>query len=349
MKKGLYILAAAMLFSCISAGGKTTVKVAERHILVNGKPYLIKGICYHPVPKGKKTRDFGTLTRDLALMTEAGVNTIRVYSPIDDRAVLDEIHAAGFKLIIGIGYDQGGCYDIRSGSFIDYVNAYKDHPAVLMWELGNECNFHPEVFDGDLGKWYEALNRSAEMIHQNDPAHPVTTAHGELPDDTALAACPNVDVWGMNVYRWDHPEDIFKEWALVSSKPMYLAEAGADSYMTAAGLGYEQGPNQRAQADANGKILDAVFSHQDICSGVALFAFSDEWWKAGSPDTQDAGDEAAWSGGVPYDGAANEDYWGIVDVDGNRKLTFAVVKEKYNAFPNEKEVAEEPVKESTSD
>ena len=178
------------------------------------------------------------------------------------------------------------------------------------------------------------------MIHQTDPSHPVTTAHGELPDDSALASCPNVDVWGMNVYRWDHPEDVFSEWAAVSPKPMYLAEAGADSYMTAAGLGYEQGPSQKAQADANGKILDSVFSHQDICSGVALFSFSDEWWKAGSPDTQDAGDEAAWSGGVPYDGAANEDYWGMVDIDRNKKLTFAVIKEKYTAFSNEKSVSE---------
>ena len=340
MIKMTHILAAAILCSCTAVGETNAVKISGRHILVNGAPYLIKGICYHPVPKGTNTRDFGNLAQDLALMVEAGVNTIRVYSPIDDKAVLDRIHAAGLKLIIGIGYDQGGHFDIRSGSFIDYVNTYKDHGSILMWELGNERNFHPEFFEGDLGNWYAALNRAAEMIHQNDPSHPVTTAHGELPDAAALAACPKVDVWGMNVYRWDHPEDVFAEWAAVSSKPMYLAEAGADSYMTTAGLGYEQGPNQRAQADANGKILDAVLSHQDICSGVALFSFSDEWWKAGSPATQDAGDEAAWSGGVPYDGAANEDYWGMVDIDRNKKLTFAVIQEKYNAFSNEKSVAE---------
>jgi hypothetical protein len=345
----MYILVAAMLSCCIAAGAENEVTVSGRHILVNGEPYLIKGICYHPVPKGERVRDFGSLTGDLALMVEAGINTIRVYSPIEDQAVLDEIHAAGLKVIVGFGYDQDGRFDIRSGSFLDYVNRCKEHPAILMWELGNEFNFHPEFFEGDLGNWYAALNRAAEMIHQNDPSHPVTTAHGELPDDTARASCPNVDVWGMNVYRWDHPEDVFAEWAAVSPKPMYLAEAGADSYMTAAGLGYEQGPNQRAQADANGKILDAVLSHQDICSGVALFAFSDEWWKAGSPATQDAGDEAAWSGGVPYDGAANEDYWGIVDIDRNRKRTFAVVKEKYTAFSNVKSVPEEPVGQNQSD
>jgi hypothetical protein len=340
MTKMIYILAVAVLCSCSTPYGKKEVKVTERHILVNSEPYLIKGICYHPVPKGTNVRDFVNLTEDLALMREAGINTIRIYSPIDDKAVLDEIHAAGLKLIVGIGYDQGGYFDILSGSFIDYVNTYRDHKAILMWELGNECNFHPELFEGDIGNWYEALNRAAALIHQHDPSHPVTTAHGELPDALALTSCPNVDVWGMNVYRWDQPEDVFAEWAAVSPKPMYLSETGADSYMTAAGLGYKQGRNQRAQADANGKIIDTVFSHQNVCSGVALFSFADEWWKAGSPASQDPGEEAPWSGGVPYDGAANEDYWGIVDIDRNKKLTFAVIKEKYNALSNKKSVSE---------
>ena len=77
------------------------VSVSGRQILVDGKPYVIKGICYHPVPKGSDQRGFGNLTEDLALMNEAGINTIRVYAPIDDIEVLDEIHEAGIKIIMG--------------------------------------------------------------------------------------------------------------------------------------------------------------------------------------------------------------------------------------------------------
>ena len=44
-----------------------------------------KGMCYHPVPKGSDNRSFDKLTEDLALMKEAGINTIRVYSPIDEK------------------------------------------------------------------------------------------------------------------------------------------------------------------------------------------------------------------------------------------------------------------------
>lgn len=339
LKTTLYLLTLGMLCSCNATTETNAVKVSGRRILVNNTPYLIKGICYHPVPKGKKEREFGSLTKDLALMVEAGVNTIRVYSPIDDKAVLDEIHTAGIKLIIGFGYNQNGNFDILSGSFVEYINTYKEHPSILMWELGNEYNYHPEWFEGDVANWYEALDNAAELIHQNDPLHPVTTAHGELPDALARSSCPNVDVWGMNVYRWDNPEDIFSEWAALSSKPMYLSEAGADSYMTVAGHGYNKGENQKAQADANKNILDAVFKHQAVCSGVALFSFIDGWWKAGNPGTQDPGGSAPNSGSVPYDGAANEEHWGIVDIERNKKRAFYVVEEKYNAGLNKQSIS----------
>jgi len=323
---GLFVLSILSL----SADG---VKTSGRQLLVNDAKYTIKGICYHPVPKGSDKRSFENLTEDLALMQEAGINTIRVYVPITDKAVLDEIDAAGVKVIIGFGYNQGGNYDILSGTFIDYVNAYKSHNAILLWELGNEYNYHPEWFDGDIQNWYSALNNAADLIHQHDLSHPVTTAHGELPDSLALSMCPNVDVWGMNVYRWDAPEEIFSQWAAVSEKPMYLSEAGADSYMSYAANGYEMGENELAQADATANILDDVFRYPEICSGVTLFAFIDELWKAGNPNTLDPGGWAPQSSGVPYDGTANEEYWGIVDVDRNKKLAFDVVKEKYTYSP----------------
>ncbi len=324
----LFLIISAF-FSCSEKSSLDIVTTSERQILVNESPYFIKGICYHPVPKGSDNRDFSNLTEDLKLMSEAGINTIRVYSPINDKAVLDEIEAAGLKVIIGFGYNQDGNFDILSGSFIDYVNTYKNHNAILLWELGNEYNYHPEWFDGDIKNWYNAMNNAAQLIHENDPSHPVTTAHGELPDSLALSISKNIDVWGMNVYRWDDPSTIFSQWSAISTKPMYLSEAGGDSYMTISKDGYEQGNNEKAQADSNNKILYSVFNATDICSGVAMFSFTDGWWKAGNNNTQDPGGWAPNSSGVPYDGSPNEEYWGMVDIERNKKLTFDVIKNKY--------------------
>jgi hypothetical protein len=318
-----------VVFSCSKKTNMDVISVSERQILVNENPYLIKGICYHPVPKGSKDLSFNSLDQDLALMVEAGINTIRVYAPIDNKDVLDKIHDAGLKVIIGFGYNQGGRFDILSGTFVDYINTFKNHPAILMWELGNEYNYHPEWFEGDIKNWYKALKEATDLAHENDTNHPVTTAHGDLPDALALSICTNIDVWGMNSYRWDNPEAIFSEWEALSHKPMYLSEAGGDSYMTISRDGYEAGSNEKAQADANKNILNAIFKNQDICSGVTMFSFTDGWWKAGNPEKQDPGGWAPNSSGVPYDGAPNEEYWGMVDIDRNKKETFEIISTKY--------------------
>ena len=117
-----------------------SVQVLGNRILLNNSPYYIKGICYHPVPKGQNTRDFETIDQDLELMKEAGINTIRIYAPIDDIQILDKIDDAGLKLIVGFGYNQNGIFDMLSGTYLDYIKKYKNHNAILFWELGNEYN-----------------------------------------------------------------------------------------------------------------------------------------------------------------------------------------------------------------
>ena len=308
------------------------VEVSGRQLIVDNTPYFMKGVCYHPVLRGETERNFSTIDQDLELISEAGINTIRVYAPIDDIEVLDKIDAAGLKLIVSFGYNQKGVYDILSGTFLDYIMKYKDHNSILIWELGNEYNYHPEWFGGDIQNWYNALSQATDQIHQIDPNHPVATAHGDMPDKQALASNPNIDIWGLNVYRWDQPQSVFKEWQTVSDKPVYLSEAGADSYMKISKAGFKQGENQRAQAVANAKIIDAVLDRSDVASGIFVFSFTDGLWKAGNPNEQDIGGWAPNSSGVPYDGTPNEEYWGIVDINRNKKETFDVIKERFVNF-----------------
>ena len=101
------------------------VKISGNRIIVNNNPYFIKGVCYHPVSKGDTKRSFDFLDKDLALMREAGINTIRLYEPVDDIVVLDKIEAAGMRLIIGFGYNQNGIFDIASGITLYLYNSIK--------------------------------------------------------------------------------------------------------------------------------------------------------------------------------------------------------------------------------
>ena len=132
------------------------------------------------------------------------------------------------------------------------------------------------------------------------------------------------------MYRWDQPGSLIEEWEKRSDLPLYFSEAGADSFMAAEKDSYNVGVNEDAQADATTVILDQIFARKDLINGVTLFSFTDGWWKAGNPNQQDPGGWAPFSTGVPYDGAPNEEYWGIVDIDRKKKKAYNVVKQKYN-------------------
>jgi len=316
--------------SCMSkSGGRIWTENGQ--IQTSQGPHFIKGVCYHPVAIGHDTRSFETLTQDLELMREMGVNTIRVYEPIASKSVLDQISQAGLSVIIGFGYNQNGVYDLESGTYLDYIKALKAHPAILFWELGNEYNYHPEWFGGSMDDWYKTLREAAFAIHAEDPNHPVGTAHGEVPDADLLEDLDGIDLWGLNVYRWDESHTALADFTQRSQKPVYFSELGADSYMAAAQLGYEQGENQRAQADATQHLLEHILTDSSKTAGVAVFSFTDGWWKAGEPNQQDVGGWAPGSSGVPYDATANEEYWGLVDINRKKKEAFWVVKSFYDS------------------
>ena len=306
------------------------VEIENNKLNVNGTEYFIKGICYDPVPIGNTKRNFSTIDKDLLLMQEAGINTIRVYSPIDDLAILNKINEAGIKVITSFGYNQNGYYDILNGTYIDYINKYKDHNAILLWELGNEYNYHPEWFNMNIDNWYLAMNNAAKKIKQIDKNHPVSTAHGEIPNKKAREMGSNIDIWGINVYRWDDPTPLIEEWEKVSDLPLYLSETGSDSYMTKDYNEFKKGINEDAQAAANHNIIKNVFKMKDRLTGLVIFQFVDGLWKAGNPEKQDIGGWAPNSIGVPYDGSPNEEFWGIVDINRNKKKTFEVIKKFFN-------------------
>lgn len=322
MKRLFALFSLVFITSCAS---EPAVKPQEEVVLGD----YFKAICYHPVNVGKTQRSWEYLDQDLDLMQEAGISVVRVYVPIAEEEVLDKFAARGMKVITSFGYNQDSIYDLYSGTYLDYVSKYKDHPAVYLWELGNEYNYHPEWFGGDLMNWYKTLEAATDAIHAIDTNHMVTTAHGEVPDSIALYYGRNLDMWGFNVYRWDLPASFVADWRAKSDKPFYFSELGADSYMTIKKDSLEQGINERAQALAVGHIIDELIPLANEFQGMTLFSFTDGWWKAGNPDIQDIGGWAPNSSGVPYDGSPNEEFWGIVNIDRTKKEAFSTVKDRF--------------------
>ena len=292
-----------------------SVTVSGRKIMVNNAVYQIRGVCYSPHAAGSPEWivDFSQIDKDIQLMKDACINTIRIYRTILGKAELDKFAAADIKVIVGFTLQE-----TQNGTYANYINTYKNHPAILMWVHGNEFNYHPDWFGNNINTWYSQLNTAAGNTKNLDQNHPVATVHGELPSKAIIDACPNVQIWGLNIYRGDNHGPLYSDWASRSSKPMFIAESGADSY-----------PDNQAPVKAIPLIWNNVYSNittptTGTCAGICFFSWTDEWWKSGNNSTQDIAGFA--NGGVPYDGFANEEYWGVLDVTHKPKPAYNTLK-----------------------
>ena len=157
-----------------------------------GEPYYIRGVG-------------GQVYLDRAVAY--GANSIRTWGAGEAIAVLDEAHEKGLSVVFGLwagterqgfDYNDGRAVAAQLARFTEVVRAYKDHPAILMWGLGNEN----DLFYSDFKVW-DALGDIAEMIHAEDPNHPVmhVTAGLDVAEVQLIKErAPAIDVYGVNTY-----------------------------------------------------------------------------------------------------------------------------------------------------
>ena len=157
-----------------------------------GEPYFIRGVG-------------GTTYLDRAVA--AGANSIRTWGAGEAIAILDDAHERGLSVTFGLwagqerqGFDYNDSKGVKAQleRFREVVRAYKDHPAILMWGLGNEN----DLFYTDLKVW-DALGDIAEMIQEEDPNHPVmhVTAGLDVAEvQLIMDRAPAIDVYGINTY-----------------------------------------------------------------------------------------------------------------------------------------------------
>ena len=307
------------------------LEIVGQSLFLNGEPFYIQGICWNPVPKGgnhPRDLDFeAAVDVDADLMQAAGINVIRTYEPITDRETLDTLYEHGIYVINTV-YSYGGSSVSRAVSIVEDL---KDHPAILMWAIGNEWNYNFLYYDMSLIEARERINEVAAAIKEVDRTHPVTTIYGYLPSSFTIQSMPDIDIWGLNVYSGITFGNLFQDWARLSDKPMYLAEYGADSWNANIGA-----LDEESQAEATRTLTQIIINEssgsypENRSIGGTIFSFNDEWWKdsSGSLDTQDTGGFAP--GGGPYpDNTFNEEYWGIVDIDRNPRQAYYALQELY--------------------
>ena len=219
----------------------------------------------------------------LEALKAAGANSIRTWGG-DVGSLLDDAHALDMTVTVGIwlGHERHG-FDYSNPAQVKaqlddarrLVEKYKDHPALLLWGVGNEMEGFEE---GDDPLIWTAVNDVAAMIKEVDPNHPTMTVttfvHGKRIEFLHKRS-PAIDIHGINAYGGAQvvPEFLRNGDA---SKPFVLTEFGPvgpwEMPKTAWGATIEQTSTEKAAfyRESYEKAIEAS-------PGMALGAYAFLW------------------------------------------------------------------------
>ncbi len=172
-------------------------KTRSSYLRVNGEDYFVNGICG---------------VDELELMAEAGCNTARTYSAdlVTTKAILDKAQELGMKIMVGLWmnhetanftyYNNPNEVKEQFDNIKKVVTAFKDHPAVLCWAIGNEVDISTSVHKENI---YYAMNDLARMVKELDPYRPTMAVLAGSSTDkikNIMKYCNHIDMIGYNSY-----------------------------------------------------------------------------------------------------------------------------------------------------
>ena len=273
-----YLLLSMFIFS-ISDGNAQSKKVAIQkkasgayELTVNGKKTFVKGAVGNS---------------GIELVKKYGGNGIRAgYS----KEQLDKANGLGLMVLVnlpvmpqrnGFDYDDAEAVRVQHEKIMQIVRDTKDHPAVLMWSLGNELDHVPqEVYEPNKiyynMKVWDAVNALAKAIHEIDPNHPVMTVVGSLTEHKATALmtqCPDIDLLGVNEYGdlLRIPEWL-RKWGW--TKPYMVTEWGPTGFWqtrrTPWGFHIEETSSEKADKYQE-RYEGTILNDKEMCLGSYVF------------------------------------------------------------------------------
>ncbi len=306
--------------------------------LATPTPFELKGVGWSPMPVGSTNTAGYTLhytayaDQDVPLIAGLNANVVKTYNAFElndsGRLLLDELYARGVMVIMTV---MPSYWDAENKAYLQAVNTFKGHPAILMWLLGNELNYN-KLYNGSLSldQAIDYVRTAIDDIHAADGEHPVAVSWGNAPTANYISALQAADVWALNLYPFLSLSERFDEWLARSKKPIFVGEYGADAYN--AMLGAE---DQDKQAEATQVLTEQIIENYSAVTpskavlGGCIFELADEWWKAKgtSPSSHDAGGFS--NSGVYPDGIANEEWWGLVSVERQPRKAYDTLKSLY--------------------
>jgi hypothetical protein len=193
----------------VRTGGPVKVQILQTNggyqLYVDHQPFYIKGA--------------GLESGSQEKLVEHGGNSLRTWRPgkqILDRALRNHLYVT-LGLPVGrerqgFNYSDPMAVAHQLAGIKSEVLKYKDHPALIIWAIGNELNLNAT----NLNVW-NAVNEISRMIHEVDPNHLTTTPLAGFKTDLVREVkdrAPDLDLLSFQMYG-----DIV-------NLPRYLRETG---------------------------------------------------------------------------------------------------------------------------
>ena len=334
------------------------------------------------------------LDDEMSLLQNMGVNTIRVYAGMPKKWIEYVHDNYGIYTMLNHSFGRYGLtidgvwtpitiysdkktQDLLMSEVTKMAEDYKGTRGLLLFLLGNENNYglfwagaETEDFPDEEDKkrevgekrgrpMYKLMNQATKAIKGINPNNPVAICNGDLLFlDIVAKECPDVDIYGTNVYRGKSFGDLFEKVRKEYGKPVLLTEFGSDVFNAKAGE-----EDQQAQAFYLKNNWNEIYANAAGMGkagnsiGGFTFQFSDGWWKFGQTSNLDKHDSnASWSnGGYEFDyvegqNNMNEEWFGIcakgpTNANGNYTLypraAYYALKEvhKFNPYESQNQKA----------
>lgn len=331
-------------------------KPGSFELVVDGKPFYIKGIAYNPahdwrdgnVPLTRKQ-----LEQDLTQVKAMGANTLRRYSPgLYDRNVLNLAAEFDLKVMYGFWFDPKTDFFTDSTKMEEYIREveetvenYRDHKAVLGWSVGNETwgllkhKYAQPYLAKVRAEYVRFVEYLAQRIHAIDPGRPVFTVMEHSWQTGSEIACwqqgaPSIDILGINSY---YEEQISKLHAITQrfnpERPYIVSEFGPKGYWNPDFTDFINDSLLSEAPDAEKAKLYAkewkqyVNAHKGFNLGGVAYC-----WKDRMEGTN------TWFGLVDYKGRPKPQYLALKDVwtgskDGNDAEAIRIISPRGELEP----------------